>query len=37
MIDYGRKITFIVPLCPTASTYQVLTENLFSLNGLAYL
>jgi len=33
MIDYGCKITFIVSLCPTPMTYQVLTKNLFSLNA----
>lgn len=37
MIDYGCKITFLIPLSPPPATYQVLTKNLFSLNGLAHL
>ncbi len=31
---FGRKITLITPLCSPRATYQVLTENLFSLNAL---
>ena len=30
---FGGKITFITPLYRPRTTYQVLTENLFSLNG----
>ena len=33
LIDFGRKITLIIPLCRVHAAYQVLTKNLFSLNG----
>ena len=33
LIDSGGKITLIIPLYYVAVTYQVLTKNLFSLNG----
>ena len=33
LIDFGGKITVINPLGHAPATYQVLTKNLFSLNG----
>jgi hypothetical protein len=33
LIDFGGKITFGISLRHPRATYQVLTENLFSLNG----
>jgi len=32
LIDFGGKITPIVPSSHSSATYQVLTDNLFSLN-----
>ena len=32
MVDFGGKITPIIPFRRPPAPYQVLTENLFSLN-----